>query len=796
MTDKYENEDEEYDDEEATSESEEEYEDEAEDAEASDESEEVSEGEESVESWGYEEKKSRFSKEMLAGFAAIGVLVAIFGIVVYKKMPGSGDSNEVAVAPDASLGNPESSLGTPEDSGTSPEDDLNDPFRAGAENGIAASNPGSQFEPGGAEASNTAPGGGEFVALSPANDGSTTFEPGGMLSSTVARSPSEGSSGQGISSDPFGSGGTLGNDEPFASNAATTDLFSGQSEPGLGSNEEPPFGGSTVGTSTATDAFGQPLASNEFSSGQPDSTKVFPGSGRNDFADSTRRDPFGGPDLAGSPSTDSGSTVFGTNEGNGSGPFSQDKQVAKNEPNIDRSLNSSLSGNSGSAFPSETSGNASEFSSSTGSEPFGTTVDNSGSLTNDSLTTAPFGSSVESVSSQPTGLFDRGPETSLSGGGLNEPSPTDLSASSGFGNDTLPDNELGTPQPSTAESEFGSLNSGSAIDSSAPFGSGEPFGTSSNELAESPLGNSGTTSPSMSNDPFGSPASTASNDLFPDSTSRPSSGLPSTGFDSGNELESESSEPVDLFPDTNSLPLDTASSDPFQPPLTSSPASSSPGASSSISSDPSGNQPLRSGSSTRNQTFASEPANSGTYTVQEGDSYWNISKKVYGTAKYFQVLADHNRKTIADPEKMKTGAVIQTPDAAVLQARLKTVPRPSPTALSGRIETSGRADRSGSAGSASSASESVVVSRRETKSSEPSGILFNEQGYPMFKIGETDTLTSIASDHLGRASRWQQIYNMNRDQLQSPDKLQIGMLLKLPADASRVPLIDRTSSLR
>lgn len=90
----------------------------------------------------------------------------------------------------------------------------------------------------------------------------------------------------------------------------------------------------------------------------------------------------------------------------------------------------------------------------------------------------------------------------------------------------------------------------------------------------------------------------------------------------------------------------------------------------------------------------------------------------------------------------------------------------------------------------------MTVSRRETKPKQPSGILFNQQGYPMFRIGETDTLTSIASDHLGRASRWQQVYNMNRDQLQSPDKLQIGMLLKLPADASRVPLVDRTSSLR
>ena len=148
---------------------------------------------------------------------------------------------------------------------------------------------------------------------------------------------------------------------------------------------------------------------------------------------------------------------------------------------------------------------------------------------------------------------------------------------------------------------------------------------------------------------------------------------------------------------------------------------------------------------------------------------------------------------------MKAGVAIETPPASILQRKLKTVRRTAPTGLAGRIEPSGLADGAGSAGSRGSASstpESVVVSRRQTKPNEPAGILFNEQGYPLFRIGETDTLTSIASDHLGRASRWQQVYNMNRDQLQSPDKLQIGMLLKLPADASRVPLVDRTSSLR
>jgi len=776
MTDEYEKEkDEEYEDEEATSESEDEYEDEAEDAEASDES----EDENSVASWGYEEKKPRFSKEMLAGFAAIVVLGAIFGIVVYKKMPGSG---EVAAGPEDSLGNPDSVLGDPEETATPPEEDLNDPFREGADTGLVAGDLGRQTEPGlGAETPNASLSGGNFGDPSFTNDGPTGFASSETPGGTDSLFPAE-----------VGSGPDMAND-PFASNSESPDLFSGQPE--LGSSSEQPFGNSTVGTSTATDQFGQPLASNEFDSGQPDSTTAFPGSGPNEFADSTRRDPFGGPDLSGgtgSSSPDSGPTEFGGNEsgGNESGGndlFPQDNQFAQSEPNIDSSLNSSLPGDSSSALQPEPIGGSNEFGSST-NEPFGTATD-------DSPRNDPFGSNAGSGNSEPGGLFDRGPATSLDGGGLNEPTSTDQSGNPGFGNDTLPGSGFGNPQPSTTGSEFGSLDSGPATTSSAPFGNDEPFGTSDTGSAESNFGTSETTSSSSSNDPFGTPTSTASNDPFPASSSEPS-----PGFDSGNGFDTAASEPVNLFPDTSSQPASTASNDPFQPPITSSPDSNLPSSSaSSISGGPFGNEGFSADSSSRPSTFASQPPNSGKYTVQDGDSYWSISKKVYGTAKYFQLLAEHNRRTIADPQKMKAGVSIETPPASVLQGRMKTVRRTTPSALAGRIETSGRADGAGSAGSvgsASSSGESVVVGRRETKPKQPAGILFNQQGYPMFRIGETDTLTSIASDHLGRASRWQQVYNMNRDQLQSPDKLQIGMLLKLPADASRVPLVDRTSSLR
>lgn len=799
MTDKYENDDEEYDDEEATSESEvEEYEDEAEDAEASGESEEESESasEDSVASWGYEEKKSRFSKEMLAGFAAIGVLVVVFGIVVYKKMPGTNASGEVVVAPGASLGNPESGLGNP--AGTPPGEDPNDPFREGAENGVVVSDLGTQSEPGSGDGTLNASLGGEFVDLNPALDGSTNFGTGGMSSETASLFPNEANGGQGISNEPFGSEGSLGNNEPFASNSEPPDLFSGQSEPGLGSNSEPPFGGSSVGTSTATDEFGRPLASNEFGAGSTGTLTTFPGSGPNAFTDSSRPDPFAEPDplsSTGSTNADSGTSEFGSSELVSNDPFPQDNQLAQNEQKLDGSLSNSFPDDSTSALQPGSIGGSPDFGSSTSNDPFDKSA-------NSTLTSNPAGLNSGTNTSKPVGLLDRKPKPSSKDKGPKNPLSKEQSSDPGFGNDQLPRDGFGTSQPSTIGSEFGLLNgngssSGGALDggptatSSIPFGSEEPFGATNKVTADNVLRSLDSASPSISNDPFGNPTSTASNDPFPSSTRRPSS-----GFDSGNGFDSGSSEPTDLFPGGSSEPLNTASNDPFQQPLTSSPAGRSPVVSSSISNDPFGNEPVRLESSTRNQTFASQAGNAGSYTVQEGDSYWNISKKVYGTAKYFQVLADHNRNTIADPQKMKTGAVIQTPDAAVLQGRLKTVLRPSPTALSGRIEASGRADRSGSAGSSSSATESVVVSRRETTPDEQSGILFNEQGYPMFKIGETDTLTSIASDHLGRASRWQQVYNMNRDQLQSPDKLHIGMLLKLPADASRVPLVDRTSSLR
>jgi LysM repeat protein len=50
-----------------------------------------------------------------------------------------------------------------------------------------------------------------------------------------------------------------------------------------------------------------------------------------------------------------------------------------------------------------------------------------------------------------------------------------------------------------------------------------------------------------------------------------------------------------------------------------------------------------------------------------------------------------------------------------------------------------------------------------------------------YTVGAGDTLSSISMKVFGTRSRWQEIYNANRDQLPKPESLHIGQVLKLPA---------------
>ena len=155
------------------------------------------------------------------------------------------------------------------------------------------------------------------------------------------------------------------------------------------------------------------------------------------------------------------------------------------------------------------------------------------------------------------------------------------------------------------------------------------------------------------------------------------------------------------------------------------------------------------------------------YTVKPDETYWAISKKIYGTIRYFQALEEHNRSRISSAKKLRPGMKVLVPEEKFLLA--------SYTQL---IPGAGR-------------SASSVEYEQNTQ-----GLFFDSSGRPMFRIGAEDTLGGIAYEHLGRTTRWVEIFNLNRDSLKTPDRLKIGTVLRMPADASRIALAPESTIRR
>jgi nucleoid-associated protein YgaU len=179
------------------------------------------------------------------------------------------------------------------------------------------------------------------------------------------------------------------------------------------------------------------------------------------------------------------------------------------------------------------------------------------------------------------------------------------------------------------------------------------------------------------------------------------------------------------------------------------------------------------------------PVHAASYTVADGDTYWNISRTVYGTARYYAALARHNQARVGDPERLRPGMQIATPDARELEKRYPTlIEKPAPTSRLGSEPDPAAPRRS----PAKVLTPGAVSSAAAQGSPEP-GYFYSPKGEPMYRIGPGDTLSLIAQKHLGRGSRSEEIFEKNRDILKSPDNLTVGTVIRLPADASRLSLV-------
>ena len=140
--------------------------------------------------------------------------------------------------------------------------------------------------------------------------------------------------------------------------------------------------------------------------------------------------------------------------------------------------------------------------------------------------------------------------------------------------------------------------------------------------------------------------------------------------------------------------------------------------------------------------------------VKVNDNYWSISKRTYGTARYYSSLALYNKHRISDPKKLRPGMKVLIPDPKVLEERYPEFFR-----------------------------------NQQRKSAQPSGYFLKPDGTPAYRVGERETLSEISQKHLGRASRWIQIYRLNQQILKDPNRLKLGTVIMLPDDATDVHLV-------
>ncbi|MEZ6125172.1 MAG: LysM peptidoglycan-binding domain-containing protein [Planctomycetaceae bacterium] len=141
--------------------------------------------------------------------------------------------------------------------------------------------------------------------------------------------------------------------------------------------------------------------------------------------------------------------------------------------------------------------------------------------------------------------------------------------------------------------------------------------------------------------------------------------------------------------------------------------------------------------------------------VQPDDTYWTISKRVYGTARYFSGLALYNQHRIPDPKKLRTGMKVLIPAPDVLESQYPE----------------------------------LYTDLARSQASLPRGFFLQPNGSPAYRIGERETLSEISQKHLGRASRWIEIQRANPVALRDPNRLKPGTVITLPDDATDVHMI-------
>jgi nucleoid-associated protein YgaU len=174
------------------------------------------------------------------------------------------------------------------------------------------------------------------------------------------------------------------------------------------------------------------------------------------------------------------------------------------------------------------------------------------------------------------------------------------------------------------------------------------------------------------------------------------------------------------------------------------------------------------------------------HVVQPGENFFTISKQYYREGRFYRALHAANKKQVPDITVLYVGTVLRIPPPEALDRSLIDPPSRSGT-NEPTTSTVSRTTASGTRRPEPAAEEVdlAMPSRR------PRPIVADPEAppptprRPTYKVKARETLRGIARDTLGDSTRYREIFNLNRDTLETLNTpLTEGMTLTLPADAT------------
>jgi nucleoid-associated protein YgaU len=137
------------------------------------------------------------------------------------------------------------------------------------------------------------------------------------------------------------------------------------------------------------------------------------------------------------------------------------------------------------------------------------------------------------------------------------------------------------------------------------------------------------------------------------------------------------------------------------------------------------------------------------YTVKTGDSFAAISETYYGTQRYAEFLMQANPQ-VTRANALRPGMVLKIP--------------------------------------AKPQSQSATVAAATKPAEKPATPQVASDGTKLYVVVANDTFYGIAERELGSASRWKEIYELNKERVgNDPKSLYPGMKLRMPETVRRVP---------